>query len=193
MLPKMVVMGASAGGFDVLKMVLTALPKDFSVPIVIVQHMGAECDDYMAIRLNELSDVHVKQAADKEKALSGTAYIAPGNYHLLIEGDGTLSLSIDERIRYCRPSIDVLFESAADAYGEEIIAVVMTGANDDGSHGAALIKKYDGIVIVQDPETAHSPCMPSSVIKATTVDYVVDADKIAPILCELLKQGQADG
>ncbi len=193
MLPKVVVMGTSAGGFDVLKVVLTSLPKDFSVPIVIVQHMGAECDDYMAIRLNELSNLHVKQAEDKEKILSGIAYIAPGNYHLLIEDDGTLSLSSDERIRYCRPSIDVLFESAADAYAEGVIAVVMTGANDDGSHGAAQIKQYDGIVIVQDPATASSPCMPSSAIKATTVDYVAEAEKIPPILCELVKQGASDG
>ncbi|MDF1796369.1 MAG: chemotaxis protein CheB [Coxiellaceae bacterium] len=184
--PKIVVMGTSAGGFSVLKAILSALPKNFSLPIVIVQHMGADCDSYMAQHLNTLSPLYIKQAEDKDVLKPGCAYIAPGNYHLLVEENGTLSLNMDERVRYSRPSIDVLFESAVDAYGDEIIAVVMTGANNDGAYGAARIKEYGGIIVVEDPKTAESPCMPTSVINATDVDYIEEASQIAPLLCRLL-------
>ncbi len=179
--------GTSAGGLEALSRLLPALPTSLKVPIFIVQHIAPTSENYLTKHLDSLSKIKVKEADEKEKIEPGTAYIAPPNYHLLIEEDHTLTLTLDEKVNYSRPSIDVLFESAAYAFKGKVIAVVLTGANHDGAAGAALIKKMGGIVIVQDPKTAQVPVMPEATMKSTQVDYVVSIEEIPPLICQLTK------
>jgi two-component system chemotaxis response regulator CheB len=180
-----VVMGVSAGGVDALKTVLPALPEDFPLPIAIVQHRDAHSDGYIAEYLNRISALTVKEAEDKEPLRPGYVYLAPGGYHLLIEPDGSFSLSVDPRVNYSCPSVDVLFESAADVYGARVIGVVMTGANEDGAKGLKAIKARGGLALVQEPSTAQVSTMPKAALAATAVDYVVALPALAPLLLEL--------
>ena len=183
---KAVVIGASAGGMETLSSILTRLPSNFAVPILIVQHLSPESDGYMAKYLNEKSDIIVKEADDKEKIVPGTVYIAPPNYHLLIEKDETLSFTVENKVNYARPSIDVLFETAADLYQDRLIGIILTGANSDGSKGLKKIKEMGGLAIVQDPDTALVKSMPKAAIKETNVDYILSVDKITDKLIELV-------
>ncbi len=183
---KAVVIGASAGGMETLSSILTRLPSNFAVPILIVQHLSPESDGYMAKYLNEKSDIIVKEADDKEKIVPGTVYIAPPNYHLLIEKDETLSFTVENKVNYARPSIDVLFETAADLYQDTLIGIILTGANSDGSKGLKKIKEMGGLAIVQDPDTALVKSMPKAAIKETNVDYILSVDKITDKLIELV-------
>jgi len=182
------VIGTSAGGMQALKTLLSALPASFPAAIAIVQHIEAQSDDYLAQFLNGISAIPVREAADKQDIRPGTAYLAPAGYHLLIEPDETFSLSVDEKVNYCRPSIDLLFESAADAYGASLIGVVLTGANADGAQGLKIIKHHGGKTIVQHPETAESSYMPQAAIHATSVDYIVHLEQIAPLLVKLTER-----
>lgn len=184
---KAVVIGTSAGGMEALSKLLPAIPTNFKVPILIVQHIAPTSDNFLAKHLDSLSQIKVKEANEKEQIEPATAYVAPPNYHLLVEDDLTLSLTVDEKVNYSRPSIDVLFESAAYAFKGKVIAVVLTGANQDGAIGAALIKKLGGIVIVQDPKTAQVPVMPESAMKATQPDYVVTIEEMPDLLVRLTK------
>ncbi len=161
---KAVVIGTSAGGLYALKKLLPALPSGYPCPLMIVQHMSPYSDNYMVRMLNEKSAITVKEADEKEPVVAGTAYIAPPDYHLLVESDLTLSLSMEEKVNYSRPSIDVLFETAADAYGPHLMGVVLTGANADGSEGLAYIHKKGGFTVVQQPGDAESPAMPEAAI-----------------------------
>ena len=183
---KAVVISASAGGMETLSSILTRLPSNFAVPILIVQHLSPESDGYMAKYLNEKSDIIVKEADDKEKIVPGTVYIAPPNYHLLIEKDETLSFTVENKVNYARPSIDVLFETAADLYQDALIGIILTGANSDGSKGLKKIKEMGGLAIVQDPDTALVKSMPKAAIKETNVDYILSVDKITDKLIELV-------
>lgn len=180
-----VVVGSSAGGMHALKVLLSALPESFPVPIAIVQHIDERSDTYLAECLSRCSAIRVKEAEDKETLARGTAYLAPAGYHLLIEPDGSFSLSVDEKVNYCRPSIDLLFESAADAFGRGLLGVILTGANSDGALGAKRILERGGLTIVQDPRTAESPFMPKAAIAAASVDYVTDLEQIAPLMIKL--------
>lgn len=182
---EVILMGASAGGLDALSKILPVLPAGFPLPILIVQHISPHSDNYLSAHLNRMSGIEVKEAEEKETLRAGVAYIAPPNYHLLLEENNTLSLSTDEKVNYSRPSIDVLFESAAYAKGGNIIAVILTGANHDGSEGAKLIKNKGGYIIVEDPTTAHVPVMPDAVLKLITPDLVADLALIGPKLIEL--------
>jgi len=180
-----VTIGASAGGFQALKVILPTLPKAFRFPVAIVHHIASRTDSYLSEHLNDLCEIRVKEAEDKEDMRPGTVYLAPAGYHLLIEPDASFSLSVEDKVNYCRPSIDVLFESAADAFGQRLIGIVLTGANADGAHGLKHIKEHGGFTIVQNPKTAESPYMPRAAIAATQVDHIEDLDKIAPLLIEL--------
>jgi two-component system chemotaxis response regulator CheB len=180
-----VAIGVSAGGMQALKTLLGALPPSFRLPIAVVQHIEARSDAYLCDYLNRLSAIEVKEAEDKEPMRSGVAYLAPAGYHLLVEPGRSFSLSVDEKVNFCRPSIDLLFESAADAFGKHLIGVVLTGANADGAMGLKRIKERGGFAVVQNPETAEAPYMPRAAITATSVDEVADLDLIAPILVEL--------
>jgi two-component system, chemotaxis family, protein-glutamate methylesterase/glutaminase len=181
------VIGVSAGGLRALKTILPELPASFPLPIAIVQHLDAQADAYLAGFLDRISAIAVKEAEDKEPMLPGTAYLAPAGYHLLIEPDRSFSLSVDDKVNFSRPSVDLLFESAADALGEALIGIVLTGANSDGAHGLKAIKDRGGFAIVQDPQTADAPYMPRAALAATPVDRVVQLERIAPLLTQLCK------
>jgi two-component system chemotaxis response regulator CheB len=186
--PELIVIGCSLGGMHALQVILSNLTRDFSVPIVIAQHRHKKSNESLPAYFRRQTDLRVVDAEDKQWIQQGHIYLAPADYHLLIERNGArgeLSLSVDEAVRFSRPSIDVLFESAADAYGEHVIAVVLTGANDDGARGAARIKARGGIVIVQDPETAEAPAMPRGTIAAAQVDRILRLEEIAPFLTEV--------
>ncbi len=179
--PQLVVIGVSLGGLRALETLLGGLPGEFPWPLAIVQHRSPDADDSLAGLLQNRTALQVADACDKEPIRPGHIYLAPPDYHLLVEEDH-FSLSTDERVNYSRPSIDVLFESAADAFGAGVIGVVLTGANADGARGAARIKARGGCVIVQDPATAESPSMPTAALAAVTADQVLPLEEIAPWL-----------
>lgn len=183
-----IVIGASVGGLEALKIVLSALPASFPSPVAIVQHIGERSESFMAELLNQASRITVKEAEDKESLSPGTAYLAPPGYHLLIEPDRSFSLSVDERVNYARPSIDVLFESAAEVFGETLIGIILTGANADGAQGLKTIKEYGGVAIVQSPEGAENAAMPKAALTTTEVDYVVSLEQLTQILLQLTAQ-----
>jgi len=160
---EIVVIGTSLGGFNALRTVLGGLSKEFPLPLVIVQHRGCEADDCLVEGLSKVTSLIVSEPFDKEQIQAGHAYIAPPNYHLLVER-GHLSLSTEAYVNYARPSIDVLFESAADAYQSDVIGVILTGASADGAKGAAKIAERGGLVIVQEPSTAEASVMPASAV-----------------------------
>lgn len=181
---ELVVIGTSLGGFSALKLLLGKLPPTFSVPIAIVQHRHKESDHTFTNFLQQYLPFPLRDVEDKEPIAPGFIYIAPPDYHLLVE-PGYFTLSTDEPVSYARPSIDVLFESAADIYGDRVIGVVLTGANHDGAQGAARIKKRGGVVIVQEPATSESQIMPAATIAATPVDAILPLLEIAPRLVAL--------
>jgi two-component system chemotaxis response regulator CheB len=187
---ELIVVGCSMGGMQALQIIFGALPKNFSVPIAVVQHRYRTSNEGLPAFLRRHTPLEVVDTTDKEWIRPGTVYLAPANYHLLVQRDrdrGELSLSVDEAVAYSRPSIDVLFESAADAYGSTVIGVVLTGANADGARGATRIKNRGGFVLVQDPATAESPAMPQAAIDATRVDRILPLDRIGPFLVELCR------
>ncbi len=188
LLLRAVVIGVSAGGIEALTRILPLLPDDFAAPILVVQHMGPDSDSFLAKHFDSLCRVRVKEAEDLEEVVDGVVYIAPPDYHLMIEDDETIVLSVDEKVNYARPSIDVLFESAADVYGSEFVGIVLTGANNDGSQGVKTIKERGGLVIVQDPASAYMKAMPESAILATDIDYVLPLEDIGSLLLQLFDE-----
>ncbi len=183
---KAIVIGASAGGMESISAILKKLPIDFTVPIIIVQHLSPKSKGYMVSYLNKSSELQVKEADEKEKLISGFVYIAPANYHLLIEDDETFSLTVGEKINYSRPSIDLLFETASDVYQDNLIGIILTGANNDGSLGLKKIKERGGLTIVEDPDTAMVNIMPKAAMGATEIDYILGVDNIAKIIMKLV-------
>ena len=182
---KIIVIGTSAGGMDALKKILPVFPPAFPVPIVIVQHLSSLSNGFMIQYLNSISSIRVKEAEEKELLNASTVYFAPPNYHLLIEDDHTLSLSVEKKVNYSRPSIDVLFDSAVYAYGKSTIGVVLTGANNDGANGLAKIKKAGGYTIVQSPEKAYADSMPRAAIAESTPDLIIPVDEIGIVLRDI--------
>jgi two-component system chemotaxis response regulator CheB len=180
-----VVVGASAGGMHALKAVLCGLPADLPLAVAVVQHVEASSSGYLSEFLDDTCAIAVREAEEKEPFRKGTAYIAPANYHLLIEPDRTLSLSADDKVNYSRPAIDPLFESAADVFGQSLIGVVMTGASSDGALGLRRIKDRGGRTVVQNPATADSPFMPQAAVRAAAPDHILDLEDIAPLLVKL--------
>ncbi len=175
-----------------MQAVLAPLPADFCLPILIVQHRLPAEDDLMAFTLNASCQLKVKEAESNELIQGGCVYLAPANYHLLVEPDRSLVLSVDEKVCYSRPSIDVLFESAADVYGAGLIGVLLTGANHDGTAGLKKIKQLGGVTIAQDPATAEVDVMPNSAIRENVVDHILSLGEITSRLTELAWQGTFD-
>lgn len=179
---QLVVVGTSLGGLRALGVLLSGLPQSFPVPVVVVQHRHKDSDDTLIRFLQHYSTLLVKEAEDKEMIVPGQVYLAPADYHLLVEVGGHLALSTEAAVSYARPSIDVLFESAADAYAQKVIGVILTGANHDGAQGLAKIKACGGLAIVQEPGTAESYIMPAAAVAAVAVDYVLPLEKISRFL-----------
>jgi two-component system, chemotaxis family, protein-glutamate methylesterase/glutaminase len=180
--PEAVVIGASAGALEALSVILPALPADFRLPLMIVVHMPPDRPSILAELFQAKCRITAREAEDKEPIEGGTAYFAPPDYHLLVEADRHLSLSSDEPILYSRPSIDVLFESAADAYGPALIAVVLSGANQDGAAGLKAIADAGGTAIVQSSEGAFATAMPEAAKARCPSAQVLSPQEIAAYL-----------
>lgn len=174
---RIVVVGTSAGGLRALEKIIGALPATYGLPIVVVQHRSKESDAFADVMSNLVS-LPVREAEDKEPIVAPGVYLAPPDYHLMIE-PGRLALSTDDTVNFSRPSIDVMFESAADAYGPGTVGLLLTGANSDGTRGLAKIRAAGGYAIVQDPATAESAEMPAAAIKDGAVDKVIPLDEIS--------------
>lgn len=180
---ELIVVGCSLGGMYALEKILKALPTEFCIPIAVTQHRHRRSNENLPSFLRRATHMDVVDAEDKQRIEPGKVYLAPADYHLLVE-KGEFNLSVDDVVRHSRPSVDVLFESAADAYGPSLIGIVLTGANADGARGAQRIKKRGGVVIVQDPKTAEAPTMPEAVIATGAVDQILRLEDIAAFLVE---------
>jgi two-component system, chemotaxis family, protein-glutamate methylesterase/glutaminase len=219
---EIVVVGTSLGGLHALTILLADLPETFPLPIAIVQHRHKDANNRLSDYLQQQSSLPVAEAEDKEPIAPGRVYLAPANYHLLIESPCerefstyknyvtgwksttveptpnpqsqkipnrrtyTFALSIYDPVCHARPSIDVLFESAADAFGEKAIGIILTGASSDGTQGLAKIKSEGGLTFVQEPDSAECRIMPASAIAAVEVNWILPLSKIAPCLVNLL-------
>ncbi|MDE0947383.1 MAG: chemotaxis protein CheB [Sphingobium sp.] len=173
-----IVIGASAGGVQALSLILTALPPHFASPILIVLHVPQRNENPLVDLLRARCLLDVKEAEDKETLRPGTVYFAPPGYHLLLEKTMAIALSSDEPVNYSRPAIDVLFETAADALGQDVTAIILTGANHDGAQGLRAIGAAGGTVIVQDPATAEMPTMPLAALEACPTARSLSIDEI---------------
>jgi two-component system chemotaxis response regulator CheB len=179
-----VVVGTSWGGLAALRTLAAALPRDFGIPVAVVQHRHKESDRLLATLLQERTALTVCEVEDKQPLLPGFFFIAPPDYHLLVER-GHFSLSTEAPVRYSRPSIDVAFTSAADSYGAGTVGVVLTGANADGAAGLAEVARRGGLAIVQSPATAESPAMPRAALEAVPTARVLPIPAIADLLATL--------
>ena len=177
----MIVVGGSLGGMQSVQTLLRGLPAEFVLPIVIALHRPADDEDMLTPLLQRGCALSVTEVLDKEPIQAGHVYVAPPDYHVLVEPD-CLSLSVDERVNHARPSVDVLFESAALAYGRRATAVVLSGAGADGARGAAAIEHAGGVVLVESPETAFRPDMPAAALAATTAATSLPVERIAATL-----------
>jgi two-component system chemotaxis response regulator CheB len=184
-----VVVGASWGGLHALERLLGALPRGFGAPIAVAQHRQADGDELLAGLLDARTALEVCEAEDKAELRAGCVQLAPAGYHLLVD-DGHLALSVDAAVRYSRPSIDVLFDSAARWYGPRAVGVVLTGANDDGARGLATLRERGGYAIVQDPADAEVAQMPQAALERAGADAILTLDEIAPALVALVNGGR---
>jgi two-component system chemotaxis response regulator CheB len=180
-----VVIGASAGGVHALSVLLPALPACAAAAIFIVLHLPRDRPSLLAEVFAHKCSLDVLEAQDKEPVVPGTVYFAPANYHLLVDQGPQLALSVDDLVHHSRPSIDVLFESAAEIYGNRLLGIILTGANQDGAQGLAAVHDSGGVTVVQEPATAHSPQMILSALKLRPPDYVLSLDGIAAMLSSL--------
>ncbi|WP_108650320.1 chemotaxis protein CheB [Dongshaea marina] len=177
-----VVMGASMGGMEALISVLGALPEDFSLPVLVVQHLHASDRGRFARHLDQKVQLRVKSAVDKEQIYPARVYLAPANYHLLVERDETLAMSLDLPVNWSRPSIDVMFESAARVWCHQLIGLILSGTQRDGAFGLSCVAERGGLTLVQDPQTAHSDEMPRAALDAARVDHVLPLSEIGGFL-----------
>lgn len=180
-----VAIGASAGAVQALLAILPALPAGYPVPVLIVVHVPPDRGNALVSLFAGHCALPVKEAEDKEKALPGIVYFAPSDYHLLVEDGGTLALSMDEQVNHSRPAIDVLLESAADAYGPALLGIVMTGANHDGAAGLSAVARAGGVAMVEDPASAATAAMPAAALAACPGALVRDLQGITDYLIEL--------
>lgn len=182
--PEAIAIGCSQGGFHALRILLAGLDRRLTQAVLICCHtssnVSALCD-----LLASHSNLPVVEARERQLAAGGTVHIASGGYHLLVENDRRFALSVDELVRYSRPSIDVMFDSATDVYHAALIGVVLTGANRDGAEGLARIRQRGGVAVVQAPDGAEAPMMPRAALDTAGADYCVPLEQIAPLLNRL--------
>ena len=181
---ELVVIGTSWGGLHALRRVLGGLPANFDLPVVVVQHRHRDSDHLLVSLLQDHTALTVHEIEDKTPLAPGGVYVAPAEYHVLVEV-GQLQLSTEEPVRFSRPSIDVALETAAEAYGRSAIGVVLTGANDDGAAGLAAVRRRGGMAIVQDPATAEGPAMPAAAIASAAPQWVLPIEAVAERLVVL--------
>ena len=186
-LPEAIVIGASAGALEALSIILPLLPAGYRLPLFVVVHVPPDRRSILAEIFQAKCSINVREAEDKEPISRGTAYFAPPDYHLLVEKNKSLSLSNDEPVLYSRPSLDVLFESAADAYGPSLIAIVLTGANQDGAKGLKAVAEAGGTAIVQSPKAAYASAMPEAAIAQCPSAWVMSLKEIAAYLQDVGK------
>jgi two-component system, chemotaxis family, protein-glutamate methylesterase/glutaminase len=182
---EVVLIGGSAGSFPVVNTILEYLPSDYSLPVVLCLHRLRDKREGFREALEIKSRLPVLEPNDKDTIVEGNVYLAPSNYHLLIENPYTFALSTTELVQFSRPSIDVLFESAADAWGPNVLAIVLSGANRDGAFGMKWLKRKGGFNVVQDPKTCTMPTMPEACIGMTEIDLVLDVTDIISLLLQL--------
>lgn len=181
-----VALGASAGGLQALSKLLAQLPAEFPATIVVVQHLDPHHRSLMAEILSRRTGLRVKQAADGDYLAPATVFVAPPDRHMLVNPDGSVSLSQSELVHFVRPSVDLLFESVAAAYRERAIGVVLTGTGSDGAMGTQAIKRVGGVVVVQSEDDAEFPGMPGAAIRTGSVDFVLPLGQIAEKLIALV-------
>lgn len=182
--PELAVVGTSWGGLQALTVLLRSLPAAFTLPLVVVQHRGRDSTGLLRELLQDVSALRVRDVEDKDPVEPGTVYLAPPDYHLLVDA-GHLALTVDAPVRFSRPSIDVTLSSAADAYGPRLVGVVLTGANDDGARGLRCVVDRGGLAIVQAPATAESAVMPLAALKRVPEAEVVPLADLGRRLAEL--------
>ncbi|SDT21017.1 two-component system, chemotaxis family, response regulator CheB [Pseudomonas asplenii] len=180
-----IAVGASAGGVEALLTVFSELPNGFSLPVIAVLHLPEERQSRLAEVFSHRLSMPVKEAADKESISPGSFYFAAPGYHLSVERDRSFSFSCEARVHHSRPSIDYLFESAADAYGSSLLAILLTGANQDGAQGLAQVKALGGLTVVQDPREARIATMPEAALALHVPDYILPLRGIGRLLVEL--------
>ena len=180
-----VVIGASAGGVNALLDILPGLPKAYPYPVVVVLHVMKGRQNQLAEVFQQRLAVRVLEAADKDELRPGTLYFAPAGYHLSVEEGGLLSLSQEEPVHFARPAIDITMQSAADVYGEQLVGILLTGANQDGAAGMAAIGAAGGLTVVQDPAEAQVAVMPNEAIRLRQPDLVLTLQEIRNLLLKL--------
>ena len=180
-----IVMGASAGGVTALLSVLAPLPRGFSIPVICVLHLPDDRDSQLAEVFGRKLGRPVREARDKESIEAGIIYVAGPGYHLSVEHDRSLSLSQEDRVHHSRPAIDFLFESATDAYGTGLLAILLTGANHDGARGLAHVKQHGGTTVVQEPTEARVAVMPRAALALHTPDHILTLSRIGSLLASL--------
>ena len=182
-----VIIAGSAGGLEAMLRILSPLPPGYRLPVIALLHLPHSGDSKLAEVFGARLAMPVEEGVDKAHISPGTLYVAPGGYHLLVEHDFSLALSCEAPVHYSRPSIDVLMESAADAWGQRLAAILLTGANDDGAEGLARVGEQGGLTVVQDPDEAAIATMPRAAIKRRAPDLVLTLDRIRALLLELDK------
>jgi two-component system chemotaxis response regulator CheB len=184
---ELVIIGASWGGLHAVGEILSALPEDFPAPMLVVQHRAEDADDILAGLLDRRGPLSVLDADDKAPLVPGCIRVAPPGYHVMVER-GHVELSTEALVHFSRPSIDVALETGAQAYGPGLVAVVLTGANDDGAHGLAEVRRNGGMAIVQNPDSAERATMPAAAIAAADPQVVSELEDIAPLLVRLASE-----
>ena len=179
---RLVLIAGSAGSLQVMLSILLAMGREYPIPVLVVLHRNnlfeSSLEELMSIRTNLV----IKEVEEKEPVLPGVVYLCPADYHVLVEKDFTFSLDYSERVNYSRPSIDVTMRSAADVYGEGLIALLLSGGNADGSDGMAYVQSKGGVTVAQDPETAEVPYMPQQAILRKSVDLVVSTEELPGVM-----------
>lgn len=179
---KAIVIGGSSGLIPELVALFSSLPWSFPLPIVVAAHIHRSNDGNLVRFYRDRASIQVKEAEDKEQIQSNTIYFAPPDYHLLIEPDESFTLNMDDKVCFARPSIDVLFQSAGFAFGENLIGVLMSGANYDGAKGICEIKRYGGVTVAQNPDVAEYPVMPQAAIDTGNVDKIMTRPQLVDFI-----------
>jgi two-component system chemotaxis response regulator CheB len=185
---RLLVIGGSAGSLQVILSLLTAIGEDFPMPVLIVLHRNGGFESSLEDLFSTRTQLLIREVEEKDQLRTGTIYLCPADYHVLLEKDQSFSLDYSERVHFSRPSIDVTFRSAADVFGPGVISLLLSGGNADGAEGMQYVKERGGLTVVQDPSTADVPYMPQQVITRMKVDFIVPADEIPGFVRQLGRQ-----